>query len=228
MALENWYDQLSGSYADRVREAANRLDRATDDGTVATDDRDRIHALAEYEAIGEGKANTTMQNRIQALYLTAKRGDRPLAEHSAESLAGLLRSFQTGRHPDVKEGGIGTRNYEKALRVFYRFHDDLSVDPEEIELSENSSKDLQPEDILYRDEVDAMFSQTRDIRDRALFALLLATGQRNDAVRTLRMKHVDRGERTITINLNVKLDAEVRVKLEERAEEDIQENPDIF
>ena len=32
----------------------------------------------------------------------------------------------------------------------------------------------------------------------------------------------------ITINLNVKLDAEVRVKLEEQAQEDIQENPDIF
>lgn len=32
----------------------------------------------------------------------------------------------------------------------------------------------------------------------------------------------------ITINLNIKLDAEVRVKLEEQAEEDIQANPDIF
>lgn len=32
----------------------------------------------------------------------------------------------------------------------------------------------------------------------------------------------------ITINLNVKLDAEVRVKIEEQAGRDIQENPDIF
>lgn len=32
----------------------------------------------------------------------------------------------------------------------------------------------------------------------------------------------------ITINLNVKLDAEVRVKLEEQAEKDIENNPDIF
>nr|WP_242480446.1 YnbE family lipoprotein [Rhodovibrio sodomensis] len=35
-------------------------------------------------------------------------------------------------------------------------------------------------------------------------------------------------DKPITINLNVKLDAEVRVKLEEKAEEDIQKNPDIF
>lgn len=32
----------------------------------------------------------------------------------------------------------------------------------------------------------------------------------------------------ITINLNVKLDAEVRVKLEKQAEEDIRKNKDIF
>lgn len=32
----------------------------------------------------------------------------------------------------------------------------------------------------------------------------------------------------ITINLNVKLDADVRVKLEEQAEKDIEENPEIF
>jgi hypothetical protein len=32
----------------------------------------------------------------------------------------------------------------------------------------------------------------------------------------------------ITINLNIKLDAEVRVKLEEQAQQDIAANPDIF
>jgi YnbE-like lipoprotein len=32
----------------------------------------------------------------------------------------------------------------------------------------------------------------------------------------------------ITINLNVKLDADVRVKLEEQAKKDIAKNPEIF
>ena len=32
----------------------------------------------------------------------------------------------------------------------------------------------------------------------------------------------------ITINLNIKLDAEVRVQLEEQAQQDIESNPDIF
>ena len=32
----------------------------------------------------------------------------------------------------------------------------------------------------------------------------------------------------ITINLNIKLDAEIRVKLDETAKKDIKNNPDIF
>lgn len=39
---------------------------------------------------------------------------------------------------------------------------------------------------------------------------------------------VEAPKEPITINLNVKLDAEVRVKIEEQAEKDIQQNPDIF
>ncbi len=39
---------------------------------------------------------------------------------------------------------------------------------------------------------------------------------------------VEAPDEPITINLNIKLDADVRLKIEEQAEEDIEENPDIF
>ncbi len=39
---------------------------------------------------------------------------------------------------------------------------------------------------------------------------------------------VEAPKEPITINLNIKLDAEVRIKLEQQAEEDIGANPDIF
>ena len=39
---------------------------------------------------------------------------------------------------------------------------------------------------------------------------------------------VEAPKEPITINLNIKLDAEVRVKLEQQAEEDIGANPEIF
>lgn len=39
---------------------------------------------------------------------------------------------------------------------------------------------------------------------------------------------VEAPKEPITINLNVKLDAEVRLKLEEQAREEVEANPDIF
>ena len=39
---------------------------------------------------------------------------------------------------------------------------------------------------------------------------------------------VEAPKEPITINLNIKLDAEVRVKLEERAKQDIKTNPGVF
>lgn len=39
---------------------------------------------------------------------------------------------------------------------------------------------------------------------------------------------VEAPKEPITINLNVKIDAEVRVKLEKQAEKDIESRPDIF
>jgi len=39
---------------------------------------------------------------------------------------------------------------------------------------------------------------------------------------------VEAPKEPITINLNIKLDADVRIKLEKQAEDDIESNPDIF
>ena len=39
---------------------------------------------------------------------------------------------------------------------------------------------------------------------------------------------VESPQEPITINLNIKLDADIRVKLEEEAKKDIATNPDIF
>lgn len=39
---------------------------------------------------------------------------------------------------------------------------------------------------------------------------------------------VEAPQEPITINLNVKLDADIRVKLEEEAKKDIEANPNVF
>lgn len=56
----------------------------------------------------------------------------------------------------------------------------------------------------------------------AVAALLLASVSCTPTVR------VEPPKEPITVNLNIKLDAEVRVVLEETAREDIERNKDIF
>ena len=56
-------------------------------------------------------------------------------------------------------------------------------------------------------------------------ALVLAAGLLVACEPTIK---VEAPKEPITINLNIKLDAEVRIKLERQAEEDIGANPDIF
>ena len=58
-----------------------------------------------------------------------------------------------------------------------------------------------------------------------LLALVLASGLVIACQPTVR---VEAPPEPITINLNIKLDAEGRLKIEEQAEEDIEANPDIF
>ena len=61
---------------------------------------------------------------------------------------------------------------------------------------------------------------TQSLTAAALAGLLLAACQPT--------VKVEAPQEPITINLNIKLDANVRLKIEEQAEEDIEANPDIF
>ncbi|MCW5751519.1 MAG: YnbE family lipoprotein [Alphaproteobacteria bacterium] len=55
-----------------------------------------------------------------------------------------------------------------------------------------------------------------------ILGLLLGLGACQPSVR------VEAPKEPITINLNIKLDADVRVRIEEQAREDIKANPNIF
>ena len=71
-----------------------------------------------------------------------------------------------------------------------------------------------------------MIEDTKDLRRRSLLTVVLPAAIVLSAA--LATGCVQAPQEPITINLNIKLDAEVRVKLEEAAGEDIDNNPDIF
>jgi len=83
------------------------------------------------------------------------------------------------------------RNYQYALRSFYRYHDQLDVDPSDIAAYEPEGNGFDSEDTLTRDEIQQVKDACSNARDNLIFHLLMYTGMRNTAVRTLRVKDVD-------------------------------------
>ena len=60
---------------------------------------------------------------------------------------------------------------------------------------------------------------------RVLFGALFLGGALAGCTPTVK---VEAPKEPITINLNIKLDADIRVRVEEKAQEDIAANPDVF
>lgn len=89
---------------------------------------------------------------------------------------------------------------------------------------------LPPTDILCvredeEENQDVALRQTIQVTWPALVIGIVITGLLGACQPTVK---VEAPKEPITINLNIKLDADVRVKLEEQAGEDIKQNPDIF
>lgn len=190
---------------DRYESYKKKVEEAHADGEISDRDFRLIEEFREYD-IGDNSPST-VANHIHHLHLTTKRSDKPLAEMDADDLNSLLSEFRTGVHPDVEDSGLVVKNYQSALRKFYRFHDDLGVDDErdiDAEDPEYDGRDLTPEDVLYKEDVDKLFAATRrrSIRDLAVLAVMLSTGLRADAVRTLRLRHVETDGPAMEITLN--------------------------
>jgi integrase/recombinase XerD len=180
----------------------NRLEEEVADDAVSEQDYELIDEYINW--IYGQKADTTVGNHSFYLRKMANRMPVPLADAELEDLNDTLDALKGGTHPDVKDEGIGVGNYQATLRVFYRYHDHLGVEPEKIEIERSGGRDLGPEDLLYQEDVDDLLHACfENSRDRAFIALALATGQRLDALRTLRLRHIERGPNgTMSITLN--------------------------
>jgi integrase/recombinase XerD len=183
-----------------------RAERALDDkhesGAISEADYESITALLQYER-GQLKPST-VRSHVYKLSTYAERTDTALMDQSTDDIVASLKAMQGGTHPGVKDDGIIVKNYVSALRKFHRYHDS-AVDDADIEVDEDyGGRELKPSDMLYKDEVDDLLHAARraSVRDEALIALALATEQRVDAIRTLRLRHVETDGPTMQITLN--------------------------
>lgn len=197
------------------QEAQGTLQRAVENGAVTKTDADAIRELCnafdpdnmtvalpsdgEYANDTKPKKATTLHYWMQHLKRVAERlqyegYDTSLTEASAEDINQFMTDLRTGTHPGVKDSGLANntiRNEQGCIRRFYRYHTDLDVDPSDITLISGDDTHVDDRDMLTKEGITRIRENAEHPRDLAIFDLLLYTGQRNTAIRSLRVKDID-------------------------------------
>lgn len=191
------------SYNDRALERQSELlDGDNDSGEITDDDHAALRDFMDYDS-SENKPGTVVNHMVKLRKVAGT--DVTLVDADTDELVDTLQRFKSGAHPAVKDDGVLIGNYVSALRKFYQYHPDLNVDGDTFDVAEDyDGRELSASDLLYKGEVDDYLTaaRRRSIRDVAMVALLLATGQRVDAIRTLRWEHVTVDGATMEVKLN--------------------------
>lgn len=138
--------------------------------------------------------------------LTVFARERNLTTATAEELQSDVQAMHDGSFPHVKDRGLtkGTlRAYQAALRKFYGYHTEYSVESNEIFLFDKETPSVDPHDMLTKEEIHEARDACTNPRDLLIFDLLLYTGQRREAIRTLRLKDVHPEDGTYWLNPDV-------------------------
>jgi len=212
---------------DALESAKDRINRFADDGdknghkitdgdaarlteiVEAYDDEDTLRSPPEGEST---RSPTTLTTWLAFMSKVAR--EKPLDALHADpdgdrdtNINAVIKRFLTGDSDLVADDGISKKTVQKiqlTMRRFYRYHDDLRVDPDDINYYtdiENGST-VDPRDMLTRDEILDARQAADHPRDEAMFTLLLYTGMRNAALRSLRWQDVDLERGVYKLNPN--------------------------
>ncbi len=172
-----------------------------DDEAIHGVDREPIQSFLEAER--GRKADSTVAQYAVNLRTLSRRSERPLIDSSPQDMQSLLDELANGNHPDVKDSGIQVQTHASTLSRFGDHHD-IPFEYSEFDFEPSRGRDLSPDDLLTQEDVDAILKACgMDIRYKALIAWGLASGLRLDALRTVRMKHVEWEGSVGEITLNV-------------------------
>lgn len=144
----------------------------------------------------ETKSTNTLRTYVYGLKRVAEASEKPLVEMSAEDVNELAGAIRSGRidHDEFKDDGYSKayiRPWQAALRGFYRYHEELGVDSNEIALFTQDSTGVDERDMYTEEEVEALRDAVDNARDECMLELFLNTGQRIRAIQTLRIKDVN-------------------------------------
>lgn len=179
------------------------LESSVEDGEIDESDADAVRQfvaaynpndLMETPPSDESTLATGSCN-IYLSRLTEAARHFTLTEATTEDVNAYLQDKQ-----EAGMSGETINGYSTAFRSFYGYHDG-DVDPGSIaRVKQSNGSSFNPDDVLTREEIQDMLDAADNPRDRAIFALLIYTGMRNNALRTLRVGDVDVQEGTWTFN----------------------------
>lgn len=202
----------------RLERAKKMTEQAAENGDISEELADKLLDLCEamYEGIGyptyekDGEVKTYSAGSCFT-YMNRLRID--CANHGLELLDvtadELNRQFAK---LDQDRSNSTSIQSQCAAQHFYRYHDDTPLEPGDVVTYETETQSggegrtIDPDEILTTEEIDALrkaVDRTKDpVRNRALFEMLVHTGQRIRALLTLKVSDVKAHERPGYFKLN--------------------------
>lgn len=202
----------------RLEKEKRRLREAAEEGGVSERDYEAILELCNaYDELefdtpapidGTGQKEryrepSTLALWCQRLRLAAEDCETDLTTANVETINRLTKFFLNDKKSRYGGKGLSqntVRGYQDSLRRFYRYHDDLDVAPEVIATFSRDDSKIDPKDMLTAEEIQAARAAVDNPRDQTILDLFLYTGQRNMAIRSLRIRDIDLEEGRYRLN----------------------------
>ncbi|MEF8975571.1 MAG: tyrosine-type recombinase/integrase [Halapricum sp.] len=150
---------------------------------------------------GKTRKPSTLRQWLRSVATFARDLDGSLLEADADDFNTVAQRLYEGKAASVSKplSKNSVRTRQNCLKRFLR-HLDNGVDPEDIAVFDMKSTVVDPEDMLTREEFHALRNAPEHPRDKAIVDLFLYTGQRNTAIRTLRIKDIDLDDKKYRLN----------------------------
>lgn len=150
---------------------------------------------------GDTRSPSTLRQWLVSATAFARTVDGSILDATTDELNEAAQRMYTGEaecvNKSMSKNSVRTR--QNSLKKFLR-HVDTPADPEGIAVFDQESTVVDPEDMLTREEFHALRDAPEHPRDKAIVDLFLYTGQRNTAIRTLRIKDVKLDEGKYRLN----------------------------
>jgi integrase/recombinase XerD len=202
---------MARSNSDRLEQALDQLDEYETHGEIDTTCASAIRTLidtfnpdnvaVQNTTDEDDKSLTTLTDWCYRLIRLARHRD--LTQATPADISNDLQAIYDGSHPySTQSSGIkksSLRPYQIALKAFYRFYD-FNTKPDDIALFKTASTPVDDRDMLTREEIHALRDAADNPRDKMVADLIIYSGQRQQALRTLRLKDINLNDATYRYN----------------------------